>query len=93
MKESTRIEVRIVGKGKRFIEYEEGMTVKEVLDKIQLPSDVNVLKSDGSVALEDIELEEAEKIVVMGKDGPWGSRIFINEDEDKLVVTPVVSGG
>lgn len=85
--------MKIIGKGERVVEYEEDMTVKEVLEKAGFSGKANILKSDGSVALEDLELEEEEKLFVMGKDAPWGSRIFLNEKEGKLIVTPVVSGG
>lgn len=67
--------------------------MKGVLDKFGLTNEPNVLRSDGSVALEDIQLDKGDKIVVMGKDAPWGSRIFIDENKDELVITPVVSGG
>ena len=93
MNDPDNIEVRIPGKGKRFVEYEDGLTVKDVLDEFGLTNESNVLRSDGSVALKDIKLDRGDKIVVMGKDAPWGSRIFIDEKKGELVITPVVSGG
>ncbi len=33
MNDPDNIEVRIPGRGKRFVEYEEGLTVKDVLEQ------------------------------------------------------------